>query len=200
MRRTGKVRDHAYGPSEPARPEGVHHFKKRFGVRKRLAETHHVTKEQTMRSTFFAAMTLAALGLSGLAHAEGFTPQELDRMSKERLDHGDFRKFAAPPAPSTVYQTVPLHQPQGLWVCMSTDAYAPILSEPRTGSPVIGQSAGEVAAGADRGGYTSVLFHEGVIGWVPKSAVRPYRNEFNPRASCRVGGIRPNGVVTFDVR
>ena len=153
-----------------------------------------------MRSTFFAAMTLGALGLAGLGHAQGFTPQELDRMSKERLDHGDFRKFAAPPAPSTVYQAVPLHQPQGLWVCKSTDPYVPILAEPLPSAPVIGQSSGRLAVGADRGDYASVLFFEGKVGWVPRAAVRPYHNEFNPRATCTVGGLRPDGVVAFAVR
>lgn len=154
-----------------------------------------------MRQILFAAAAVGTLALTGAVHAQqDFTPRELDRMSKERLDHGDFRNFAAPPAPPTSTQPIPLHPAKGLWVCMSTDPYVQILAEPRPGAPVIGQSVGEVAAGQDRAGYTSVLFHEGKIGWVPKSAVRAYHNEFNARATCTVGGIRPNGVVTFNVR
>jgi hypothetical protein len=62
-----------------------------------------------MRQMLFAAAVVGALALTGVAHAQGFTPQELDRMSKERLDNGDFRRFAAPPAPSTITKPVPLH-------------------------------------------------------------------------------------------
>ena len=153
-----------------------------------------------MRSIRFGLFAAGLVLVAGTAHAQGFTPQELDKMSKDRLDAGAFRKFAAPPAPATTAQSPPLHQPSGTWVCMSTDSYVPILSEPRPGAPAIGQSVGEIAAGADRGGYTSVLFKEGVIGWVPRSQVRPYHNEFNARATCTIGGIRPNGVVTFRVR
>lgn len=153
-----------------------------------------------MRQISSAVALLGVLVFVGSASAQGFSGPELDRMSKERLNNGDFRRFAAPPAPSTVTQPMPLHSPRGVWVCMSTDPYLKILAEPRAGAPVVGDSSGRIAAGADRGGYTSVLFHEGTIGWVPTGAVRPYHNEFNPRATCTVGGIRPNGVVTFDVR
>ncbi len=153
-----------------------------------------------MHHALLAAVALGAIVLTGAAYTQGITGPELDRMSKQRLDNGDFRKFAAPPAPSTVTHPVPLHPARGLWVCMSTDPYVKILSEARPDAPVIGDSAGRIAAGADRGGYTSVLYHEGTVGWVPKSAVHPYHNEFNTRATCTVGGIRPNGVVTFDVR
>ena len=153
-----------------------------------------------MRRTICGVIALGAVALTGAVHAQGFTPQELDRLSKEQRDSGAFRSFAAPPAPPRATVPTPLHPVQGMWICMSTTPYAKILAEPRSGAAVIGQSSGEVAAGADRNGYTSILYREGVIGWLPKGQVRPYQNEFNPRASCTVGGIRPNGVVTFDVR
>ena len=153
-----------------------------------------------MHQALSVAAAVGALVLAGVAHAQRFTPQELDRMSQERLDSGDFRRFAAPSAPSTVTMRVPLHPAKGLWVCMSTDPYVRILVAPHPGAPAIGQSVGEVAAGQDRAGYTSVLFHEGRVGWIPTSSVHPYHNDFNARATCTVGGIRPNGVVTFDVR
>lgn len=153
-----------------------------------------------MRLISSAVTLFGLLIVSWAAHAQGFTPQELDRLSKQNLNSGAFRNLGAGSPPSTTYQTVPLHQPRGLWVCKSTDAYANILAEPRAGAPVVGKSVGEVAAGADRAGYTSILVREGTVGWLPVSAVRPYQNEFNPRATCKVGGIRPNGAVTFDVR
>lgn len=151
-----------------------------------------------MRQVLLAAVLCAAV-LAGQAHAQGFTPQELDRMSQERLNNGQFRNLGPPPPQSSVPRDV-LHQPQGMWVCMGTNNYQPILAAPRAGAPQIGIANGRVAAGADQGDYTSVLFHEGTVGYVPKSAVRPYHNEFNPRATCTVAGVRANGVVVFSVR
>lgn len=153
-----------------------------------------------MRRKLSVFIAFGAVALSWTVQAQGVTPQELDRLSKQNLNSGAFRSLGAGPPPSTNYQAVPLHQVQGLWVCKSTDAYADILAEPRTGSAVIGKSVGDVAAGADRAGFTSILVREGKVGWLPITAVRPYQNEFNPKATCKVGGIRPNGIVTFDVR
>jgi hypothetical protein len=153
-----------------------------------------------MRFTSSALIIFGVIVTSWSVHAQGFTPQDLDRLSKQNLNSGAFRSLGAGPPPSTIYQAAPIHQARGLWVCKSTEAYANILAEPRPGAPVIGKSVGEVAAGADRAGYTSILVREGIVGWLPVSAVRPYQNEFNPRATCKVGGIRANGVVTFDVR
>lgn len=143
--------------------------------------------------------TLCLVGLAGQVHAQGFTPQELDRMSQERnnaLPHRD--PGPRPPRgsePKETYRPV-----QGLWVCMSTDQYIPILAAPRANAPQIGISSGRVAAGANQGDWTSVLFREGAVGYVPKSAVRPYQNEFNPRATCTIVGFRGNGVVVFSER
>jgi hypothetical protein len=142
-----------------------------------------------------AAAVLIAAG--GHAHSQGFTPQELDRMSKERLDNGALRNFAAPPSPPTAFKPIPLHQPKGIWICMSATPYIPILAEPRAGAAVIGQTVGEIAAGEVRNGYTSTLIHEGMVGYVPTADVHPYHNEFNPAATCTVAGLRANGVVQF---
>ncbi len=153
-----------------------------------------------MRQMSSMVFLLSAITLAGGAGAQGFTGPELDRMAKERLDSGAFRNFSAGSPPPTTSNRVPLHAPPGIWICMSTNEYVPILSEPRTGSPVLGQSSGQIAAGADRGGYTSVLYHEGKIGWLPKAAVRPYHNEFNARATCTFAGLRADGLVMFNVR
>ena len=145
------------------------------------------------------ATALCTAVLAGQAHAQAFTPQELDRMSQERLNNGQFRNLGPPPPQSSVPRDV-LHQPQGLWVCMGTNNSQPILAAPRPNAPQIGIANGRIAAGADQGDYTSVLFHEGTVGYVPKATVRPYQNEFSPRATCTIAGIRPNGVVVFSVR
>ena len=152
------------------------------------------------RITMLATAAVAVIAACGHAHSQGFTPQELDRMSKDRLDNGAFRGFAAPPAPSTAFKPVPLHQPKGIWICMSVTPYVPVLAEPRAGAAVIGQTYGQLAAGEARNGYTSALIHEGIIGYVPTADVHPYHNEFNPNVTCSVGGIRPNGMVTFHLQ
>ena len=159
-----------------------------------------------MKSLFVIVAVLGLVSFEANAQTRtpaagtGFTPQELDRMSQQNLAAGAQRGFASGPPPRDTTAPVRLHQPSGLWVCKSTDPYVPILAEPRPDARPIGQSAGQVAAGADSGAYTSVLFHEGQIGYVPRSALRPYQNQFNPRASCRFGGLRPDGMVTFDIR
>lgn len=150
-----------------------------------------------MRQVLIAALCAAALG--GQAHAQGFTPLELDRMSQDRLNRGQFRDLGPPPSQGSVGQEV-LRQPQGMWVCKGTNNQQPILAAPRPNAPQIGIANGRIAAGADQGDYTSVLFREGTIGFVPKAAVRPYQNEFNPRATCTIAGVRPNGIIVFNVR
>lgn len=147
------------------------------------------------------ATALCAAGLAGQAYAQGFTPQELDRMSQERLNSGAYRdRLGGPPPPQSSVPRDVLHQPQGLWVCMSTAEGLPIVGAPQPGAPRIGVSTGEVAAGADVGAFTSVLYREGVVGYVPKAAVRPYQNQFNPRATCTFAGVRANGTLVFSVR
>lgn len=83
---------------------------------------------------------------------------------------------------------------------MSTDQYIPVLGAPSANARQIGISSGRIAAGPNQGDYTSVLFAEGKVGYVPKAVVRPYHNQFNPRATCTVAGFKPSGVVQFDVR
>ena len=120
-------------------------------------------------------------------------------MSQERINALPHRDPGPRPAPSNQPREV-LRQPPGLWVCMSTDQYLPILGAPSANARQIGISSGRIAAGANQGDYTSVLIAEGKVGYVPKSAVQPYHNQFNPRATCTVAGLKPSGVVQFDVR
>lgn len=152
-----------------------------------------------MRHVLFAAALIGAAALAEPASAQRFTPQELDRMSQERSDTLSPRDPGPRPAPGTQPREVVRPLP-GLWVCHSTDEYLPILAAPSANSRQIGISSGRIAAGANRGDYTTVLISEGKVGYVPKSAVRPYRNEFNPRATCTVAGLKPSGIVQFDVR
>lgn len=171
------------------------------GVRKGPAHRRRNTMEGIPMRQVLLATVLYTAALSGQAHAQGFTPQELDRMSQEKLNSGAYRdRLGGTPPPQSSVRRDALHEPQGLWVCMSTDEGLPILASPQAGAPKIGVSSGQIAAGADRGAFTSVLYREGTIGYVPKAAVRPYQNQFNPHATCTVAGVRANGVLVFSVR
>lgn len=145
------------------------------------------------------ATALCTAALSGRAHAQGFTPQEMDRMAQERSDMLPHRNPGPRPATNNQPSEV-LRQPPGMWVCMSTDQYIPILDAPRPNARQLGISSGRIAAGSDQGDYTSVLFSEDKVGYVPKAKVHPYQNQFNPRATCTVAGLKPSGIVQFDVR
>ena len=151
-----------------------------------------------MRSIVLSLIALGSIASAGAAAAQGFTAQELDRMSQQNSE-GRVRNFGPPPPISTISPDV-VHHPAGLWVCMGTDEYVPILSAPQAGAPPIARSTGQVAAGADRNGFTSVLVHEGKVGYVPKSAIKPYKNQFNPSAACSFVGLRQNGLPVFTVR
>lgn len=159
-----------------------------------------------MRNVYVVAAALCLVSAGAVAQAPrpapepGFSAEELDRMSQRDLQEGAHRGFASGPRPPTTTATIPVHQPRGLWVCKSTDQYVPILAAPQLGARVIGQSSGRVAAGADTGAFTSVLYHEGLVGYLPMSAIRPYRNEFDSHASCRFTGLGPTGIVMFNVR
>lgn len=159
-----------------------------------------------MRKIYVIASVMGLVALQACAQPRtpapgtGFTSQELDRMSKEKLDAGAYRGFASGPTPRVTAAPVQVRQPRGLWVCRSTDADLPILATPNSSSLPIGRSDGQVAAGTDTGTYTSILVREGRIGYIPTASVRPYQNEFNPRASCSVAGFRPDGMLQFSVR
>ena len=152
-----------------------------------------------MRQVLLAAAVIGAATPAVQAHAQGFTPQELDRMSQERSNARSHPDPGPRPAPGNQPREA-LRQPPGLWVCMSTDQYIPVLGAPSANARQIGMSSGRIAAGPNQGDYTSVLFAEGKVGYVPKAAVRPYHNQLNPRATCTVAGFKPSGVVQFDVR
>lgn len=150
-----------------------------------------------MRRTIFGVIALGAMALTDAAHAQGFTPQELDKMSQDKLNSGAFRNLGGKPPPQSSVPRDVLHQPQGLWVCMGTGDYQPILASPTPNAPQMGIAYGRVAAGSAEGAFTRVLVREGKVGYVPTTSIKPYENKFNPRATCSIGGLRPDGSLVF---
>ncbi len=156
-----------------------------------------------MRSRLVAAITGAALAAAvPAAHAQqsGFTPQQLDQMSRDRSDHSPPRNYG-PPVPQSLVPADQLHQPTELLECMGTTQWQPIHAAPSADSRVIGRTLSQVAVGGPGGnGFSRVLNGAGRPGYVPTAALVPYRNQFNPALSCTVKGLRANGAPVFAIK
>jgi len=131
---------------------------------------------------------------------QGFSSQELDRMSQRRMqemgrvDHG-------PPVPLSSVPKEQLFQPAEPWICKSTQDGLPVYSQPSASSPKMGETMSQVAVGGrSQNGFTRILFPNGRIGWIPANQVRDYVNEFNPSATCQIKGVRADGGPVFSVR
>ena len=163
-----------------------------------------------MRRIILAAVS-ACLLAGGVPHAQaqqprtgqqqqGFTSQELDRMSQRRMqelgrvDHG-------PPVPLSSVPKEQLYQPAEPWICKSTQDGLPVYSQPNASAPTIGETMSQVAVGGrSQNGFARILFPNGRIGWIPANQVRDYANEFNRSATCQVKGVRADGGPVFSVR
>ncbi len=177
-------------------------------VRIRTGEGAGVDQKGSMMRRIILAAVSACLLAGGLPHAQaqqrqqqpGFTPQELDRMSQQRMqeqgrvDHG-------PPPPLSSVPKEQLFQPAEPWICKSTQDGLPIYSQPSASSPKMGNTMSQVAVGGrSQNGFARILFPNGRIGWLPANQVRDYVNEFNPSATCQVKGVRADGGPVFSVR
>jgi hypothetical protein len=157
-----------------------------------------------MRTTMIAA--LAAVSLTAIAaptvaqqNQPGFTPQQLDQMSKERQQAIGPRNWGPPPPQSSIPKEH-LQQPSKLLVCMTTDAWKPIYGEPSASAPVIGKTLTEVAVeGRAVNGFVPILYGPGRTGYLPAQAVRPFHSDLNAGATCTISGVRPNGAAVFDI-
>ena len=161
-----------------------------------------------MRRIILAAVA-AGLLAGGVPHAQaqqrpgqqpGFTPQELDRMSQQRMeetgpvDHG-------PPVPLSSVPKLQLFQPAEPWICKSTNPWQPVYSEPSLTAPTFGQTQSHVAVGGrTQNGFARILFPNGKIGWIPANQVRPFVSDVKPGLACQVSGVRANGAPVFDIK
>ena len=153
-----------------------------------------------MRSRIMGLITVGVMAVTSAGYAQGFTPQELDKMSQESLNSGAFRNLGGRPPPQSSNPREVLHQPSGIWVCMGTGDYQPVLAGPDPAAPQIGIAYGRVAAGGSQGPFTRVLLREGKVGYVASASIKPYENKFNPGVTCSIGGLRPDGSLVFSLR
>jgi hypothetical protein len=149
-------------------------------------------------------MVLAGLGLSVLgaqASAQqqgGFTPQQLDQMSKERMKELGPRNWGPPPPLSSV-PSQNLHTPNRLVVCNSIKQWEPIYSKPSASSSVVGKTLPEVAViGPTVDGFLPVLMGRGATGYVPAGEVTPFRSTIKPGLACNVE-LRADGSPVYDI-
>jgi hypothetical protein len=177
-------------------------------VRIRAGEGASVDQKGTMMRRIILAAVAASLLAGGLPHAQaqqrpgqqpGFTPQELDRMSEQRMqemgrvDHG-------PPVPLSSVPKVQLFQPAEPWICKSTKPWQPVYSEPRLGAPTLGETQSHVAVGGrSQNGFARILFPNGKIGWIPANQVHDFVSDVKPGATCQVDGVRANGGPVFGI-
>jgi len=119
-----------------------------------------------MRRTILAAVS-ACLLAGGLPHAQaqqrqgqqqpGFTPQELDRMSQQRMEERGRVDHGPPPSQSSLPR-LQLFQPAEPWVCKGTKAWQPIYASPSNTSPEVGTSLPSIAVGGRNvNGFSRVL-------------------------------------------
>jgi hypothetical protein len=126
------------------------------------------------------------------------SPEWLDRMAAQRNQERRVQPEQPAPVPTPKEVILPTH---GLWVCMGTAPWQPVLNSPSPSSPAIGQTQSQIAVnGATANGYAQVLFYNGRIGYVPISSIHAYHSDVNPRIACAVAGVRPNGAPVFAYR
>ncbi len=176
-------------------------------VRIRAGESESVDQKGTMmRRTILAAVS-ACLLAGGLPHAQaqqrqgqqqpGFTPQELDRMSQQRMEERG-RVDHGPPVPLSSVPKTQLFQPAEPWVCKGTGDWLPIYATPSKSSAVIGKTLSAIAVGGRNvSGFSRVLANGGQIGYVPSETIHEYRSDVNPGSTCLVAGVRASGAPVF---
>jgi hypothetical protein len=157
-------------------------------------------KERHMRVRIITASAVVCLAcLAGQARAQqpGFTPQQLDEMSKQRMQAIGPRNWGPPPPQSSIPNETVLPTKQ-LWVCMSAEQWQPVYPQPNTSAPVIGKTMSqEAVSGRYVNGFARVLFGPGRIGYVPARELHPYVSKLRPGSTCTVEGVRPNGSPVF---
>jgi hypothetical protein len=148
-----------------------------------------------------AALGMAAMSVPAMAQQAGGytpTPQQLDQMSKERMQATGPRNWGPPPAQSSI-PPQNLHQPSELVVCMSIKQWDPIYGKPSASSAVVGKTLAQVAVkGAAVNGFVPVLMGKGATGYVPASELKPFRSQFKPGLTCNVE-IRADGSPVYDL-
>lgn len=133
---------------------------------------------------------------------KGFTDQELERMSQERLRDMPKRDWG-PPVPQSAVppgpRLSPLPEPA---TCLSTtSADEPILASPDFKAKRIGIAPGRIAAtGMHRGAFTKVLYTGTRTGWVATAHLVPFHATGGGSATlCLVSGVAPNGMIAYHV-
>jgi len=153
--------------------------------------------------TGLAILPLETMAQTGPAGAQkGFTDQELERMSQERLRDMPKRDWG-PPVPQSAVppgpRLSPLPEPA---TCLSTTSEdEPIFASPNFDARRIGIAPGRIAAtGLHRGAFTKVLYTGTRTGWVATAHLVPFHATGGGSATlCFVSGVAPNGMIAYHV-
>jgi len=178
-------------------------------VRIRAGEGASVDQKGALMRRIILAAVFTCLLAGGLPLAQaqqrqgqqqpGFTPQELDRMSQQRMEERG-RVDHGPPPPLSSVPKLQIFQPAEPWICKSTKPWQPVYSEPRFGAPTLGETQSHVAVGGrSQNGFARILFPNGKIGWIPANQVRDFVSDVKPGLTCQVEGVRANGGPVFGI-
>jgi hypothetical protein len=150
--------------------------------------------------TALAAVGLACMAGRAGAQQSGFTPQQLDQMSKQRMQAIGPRNWG-PPVPLSEVPKEDIRPPSRLLVCMSADPWKSVYAQPSTSAAVIGKTMDYVAvSGQTVKGFVPILFGPGKTGYVPQHEVRPFHSTVKAGLSCTISGVRPNGSAVFAIQ
>lgn len=135
------------------------------------------------------------LAAAGLANAQSaFTPQELDKLSRDNAATNPKRAPSASTAPHT--DTI---VPLAGYACMGIEPWQPVYAAPDAKSPQIGKTQMQIAvSGKQVQGFDEVLFYNGRHGFVPAAQVHPFKSDVRPGGTCSIAGARPNGAPVFE--
>ena len=121
---------------------------------------------------------------------------QVDPAMRQRFERGPQGGLGPAPRGPFLYGEA-LHMPAGGWRCIGSGNHEPIYASPSLRSRVIALSPGRLAGGGPRGDFTTVLVHEGVVGYVRTSSLEAYRRQPNWSANCIIAGARTNGTIAF---
>lgn len=151
-------------------------------------------------SRFAGAMSLLVVTMMGVnAHAQTFTPEQLDRMAKERQREVGPRDWAPPP--QVTHQTyVKRSLPVAVECKSPRKDFEPLYAEPNSNSTRVGVAAPQIAVtSVVSKGWRKVLRVGDSFAWIPDADVIPYQPLVSGNTTrCVVAGEATSGMILFD--
>lgn len=152
-----------------------------------------------IRSSLNLAAAALVMMVGTAAHAQTFTPEELDRMAQERQKEIGPRDWGPPP-PVTHESYVKRSLPVPVECRSPKKDFEPLFAEPDRNSERVGVAAPQIAVtSVSLHGWRQVLRVGTSYAWIPEADVIPYQPLVKGNTTrCVVAGEAANGMVLFD--